>query len=174
MEATLLAKYPIYWIPLALTVLAAVIDLFTERIPNPLTLLLFLLAPVLGLTGWFMEWELLRFPGEPFWYFVLGVIVPLVLMVPGYVAGKLGMGDVKLLAALGAWVGMFGILMVFIWMALIGAVMALGVWLVQAVRRRPGAKVWFRYGPAIALGFAIFLIRPALVIEISHSLLRLF
>jgi prepilin peptidase CpaA len=44
-----------------------------------------------------------------------------------YILGGMGAGDVKALAALGAWLGPFGTLYLFCYMAIAGGVMSLGV-----------------------------------------------
>jgi prepilin peptidase CpaA len=48
-------------------------------------------------------------------------------MFPFYLLGGMGAGDVKALAALGVWLGPGLTLMLFVYMALAGGVMALGV-----------------------------------------------
>jgi len=109
----------------------------------------------------------------------LGMLIGLLLMLPGHVIGATGAGDVKLMAAVGAVVGTSSILRVFLYTAVAGGVLAVLI----AVRRRrlrqtviettrlvtapAGARVAieasdranrFAYGPAIAVGTLISLV----------------
>ena len=143
---------------------AAVIDVRTGRIPNLLT------APVaaaglglaaFGLTGHSMTGAL------------VGAVLGFALMLPGHIFGGTGAGDVKLLAALGTWLGPGGVLMAFLYSAIAGGVLAvahamkrrrLGTTLSRTARlmaAREGAKheidgsaatSRFAFGPAIAVG----------------------
>jgi prepilin peptidase CpaA len=61
-----------------------------------------------------------------------GLVVGLLLMLPGHLIGATGAGDVKLLAAIGTLLGPSGILVAFIYTAIAGGVLAL----IVAVRRR--------------------------------------
>ncbi len=61
----------------------------------------------------------------------LGMLIGLVLMLPGHVIGATGAGDVKLMAAVGAVVGAGSIVRVFLYTAVAGGVFAI----VVAVRR---------------------------------------
>lgn len=101
----------------------AVIDLFTRRVPNQLTLplaatgVLFAACGISGLTI-----------GASLVGFVLG----LALMLPGHLFGATGAGDVKLFAAIGALIGPGPILTAFFYTAIAGGALAL----VVAIRRR--------------------------------------
>lgn len=106
----------------------------------------------------------------------LGMIVGLLLMMPGHVIGATGAGDVKLMAAIGVLVGPGVVLKAFLYTAVAGGVFALAV----AVRRgmladtlygtqrlvtaplaapqtikSPSRANRFAYGPAIAVGTLI-------------------
>jgi prepilin peptidase CpaA len=120
--------------------IAAVIDAHQRRIPNWLTFGLLLggfgRALVVGGFGQF-EWSLLGM--------LAGAAVPLAL----YAISALGGGDVKLLAAIGTWVGPGPAVLVF----MVEAVLGLGIVLVQAIaQRRTGAL--FRNSALIAVNFA--------------------
>ena len=102
-----------------------------------------------------------------------GLVLGLLLMLPGYWLGATGAGDVKLMAAVGAIVGPPLVLSAFVCTSLAGGVLAvivavrrkrLGATLVQTGRlvaapgsapqemRAAGAASRFAYGPAIAIG----------------------
>jgi prepilin peptidase CpaA len=102
-----------------------------------------------------------------------GMAVGLLLMLPGHALGATGAGDVKLMGAIGAVIGVHMIVNAFLFTALAGGVLAVAV----AIRRRrlgatlsgttrliaspAGARQEIRgaakasrfaYGPAIAIG----------------------
>jgi len=102
-----------------------------------------------------------------------GLVLGLLLMLPGYWLGATGAGDVKLMAAVGAIVGPPLVLSAFVCTSLAGGVLAvivavrrkrLGATLVQTGRlvaapgsapqemKAAGAASRFAYGPAIAIG----------------------
>jgi prepilin peptidase CpaA len=143
---------------------AAVIDLRTGRIPNPLTAAT--AAAGLGLTAFGLT-------GQSMAGAVAGAVAGFVLMLPGHVFGGTGAGDVKLIAALGTWLGPGGVLMAVLYSAMAGGVLAiahavnrgrLGATLSRTARLvaapRDGkheidgsaAVSRFAFGPAIAVG----------------------
>jgi prepilin peptidase CpaA len=102
---------------------SAIVDLWSRRVPNPLTLgvaTLGLTLAVLGLSG-------LSPMGA-----VAGLALGFLLMLPGHVIGATGAGDVKLLAALGTLLGPRGVVVAFVYAALAGGILAL----IVARRRR--------------------------------------
>jgi prepilin peptidase CpaA len=108
---------------IAASAAAAAIDLRTGRIPNPLTAGVAaggLVLSAIGLTGHSMAGAL------------LGGLIGLAVMMPGHLIGGTGAGDVKLLAALGTWLGPGGVLMAFLYSAIAGG----GFALAHAVHRR--------------------------------------
>jgi prepilin peptidase CpaA len=145
----------------------AAIDLWTRRVPNPLTVLIAATGIVLAATG-----VSGLSVGASFAGFALGIL----LMLPGHVIGATGAGDVKLFAAVGALIGPALILTAFIDTAIAGGAFAL----VIAIRRRrlrqtlggtarliatgaanvieiesPHVDNRFAYAPAIAVGAVI-------------------
>jgi prepilin peptidase CpaA len=86
-------------------------DARTRRIPNYLTL-------VTALSGLGFQFGAHGWPGLSQGLFGLGV--GFALMILFYLKGGMGAGDVKALAALGAWLGPLATLFLFIYMALAG------------------------------------------------------
>jgi prepilin peptidase CpaA len=145
----------------------AFIDLRTRRVPNAVTVPLAvvgLAAAAAGFTGLSMRAAF------------IGLVLGLLFMLPGYVFGATGAGDVKLLAAAGAWLGPSHIGAAFLYTAIVGGVLAI---IVARRRRRlaltlegtgklittraanvgeiehPTANNRFAYAPAIAAGCII-------------------
>lgn len=162
-------------LPFGLTLWIAYGDLKTHRIPNYLTLstaLAGLLYSLIfhGLTGLVQG--------------VAGLFLGLAFLILPYYWGGMGAGDVKALAALGAWLGPGGTAALFCYMAIAGGVLALVMlwwrglwwqkirqgwsWLVNvilcrhdrlAVTTPTDQKIkGIPYGVAIALGMAALLI----------------
>ncbi len=161
-------------IPLALTVWIAWGDLKTRRIPNYLTLGIAVAGLVFNLI--FHGWQGLL--GG-----FLGMLMGFGFLILPYIWGGMGAGDVKALAALGAWLGPWGTIFLFCYMGIAGGFMALGVlgwkgllwqklrqaWtlVVNLILCRPaGTKVplppqeetpGIPYGVAMAVGMAVLL-----------------
>lgn len=114
------------WVPNAAVVMlgltAAVYDVKTRRLPNSLTLGAAVAALVgqVALSGW-----------AGVGLAAAGWAAGLALFFPVFALGGMGAGDVKLLAAVGAWLGPWGVLWTALYAALAGGVMALGVVLVR-------------------------------------------
>ncbi len=135
----------------------AVIDLKTRRIPNALTLTTGALGVALAATG---------VSHVSIASSLLGLFLGMLLMLPGYLLGATGAGDVKLLGAAGAVLGVAQVPIAFLYTAVAGGVFAIVVAslrgrLAQTVRGVPGAvgiadpgrrERFFAYGPAIAIG----------------------
>ena len=141
----------------------AAIDLRTGRIPNLLT------GPAAGLA---ILLSLMHGVEQSVTSALLGLVLGGALMLPGYIWGGTGGGDVKLLAAVGAFLGPGLVARTFLYSAVAGGVLAIGVAL---SRGRRGTTVRdaaclvvapvsarqnldadparrFAYGPAIAAG----------------------
>jgi prepilin peptidase CpaA len=143
---------------------ATVIDIRTRRIPNTLTGSMAAVGVGLAAAG---------VSGISVGASVAGLAVGLLLMLPGHLIGATGAGDVKLMGAVGAVLGIHVIVQAFLFTALAGGVLAIAVAL---RRRRLGATLSgtsrliaspagarqeiqgatkasrFAYGPAIAVG----------------------
>ena len=159
-------------IPLALTLWIAWGDVKTRRIPNYLTLG----TAVAGLAFNFMGQGL---PGLT--NGLLGMLLGFFLLILPYLWGGMGAGDVKAMAALGAWLGPQFTLFLFCYMGVAGGVIALGylvwngslwakikqgrVFLVNLILCRPDGAPrppspaqlteGIPYGVAIAVGMAV-------------------
>ena len=143
---------------------ATIIDIRTRRIPNVLTA---------ALSGIGIAMAATDLNGISTWAALAGCALGLALMLPGYLLGATGAGDVKLMAALGTILGPGLVVSAVIFTAIAGGVLALAV----AARRgrvaatiagtgrliaAPGgaraeiqtapAAQRFAYGPAIAIG----------------------
>lgn len=73
---------------------------------------------------------------------VAGWIVGLLLFLPWFAAGGMGAGDVKLLAAFGAWLGPVGIVWAALAAMLAGGVLALAVVILRGSLRETMTSVW--------------------------------
>jgi prepilin peptidase CpaA len=146
---------------------ATVVDLRTRRIPNVVTgsmVCAGLVFAAFGLGGVSVGGAL------------LGCVIGLVLMMPGYALGATGAGDVKLMAAVGTLLGPLVVVYAVLYTAIVGGMLAV---IVSLERRRLGTALAgtgrmiaapgdikreiasgtpasrFAYGPAIAAGSII-------------------
>jgi prepilin peptidase CpaA len=105
-----------------------------------------------------------------------GLLVGIAIFFIPFALGGLGAGDVKLVAALGAWLGPYEIVWLAIYTVLAGGVLAVGVSLMRGYLRQAFSNIWlllmhlrvvgFRphpeltihqgRGPKLAYGVAIF------------------
>jgi prepilin peptidase CpaA len=106
---------------------SALIDMRTRRVPNPLTLGIAAAGVALAI----VDRSGLSVPGA-----LAGLGVGLALMLPGYLIGATGGGDVKLFAATGTLIGPRLMLFAFLYTLLAGGLLAL----VVAWRRRSVAR----------------------------------
>lgn len=132
-------------VPLMLLIVATVHDLRSREIPNWIGLALLLWAGVVLVSGLNPDGWLSIVAG-----FGLGVVVSLVL----YAARAFGGGDVKLVTALGAAVGLRLFVFLLLWTALAGAGLSL------AARLR-GQRT-LAYAPALTLGYLLLLVQVGL------------
>lgn len=97
---------------------ATVIDLRSQRIPNILTVPTALVA---------LAYHLLIQGPQGLWFSLAGLGVGFGLMLSPFLLRVMGGGDVKLMAAVGAWVGPQLVLVAFLLTSLAGGVYALAV-----------------------------------------------
>jgi prepilin peptidase CpaA len=143
---------------------ATAIDLATRRVPNTLTLPFAVFGVLMAATGF----GLVSLQAA-----LLGGLTGFVLMLPSYLIGATGGGDVKLFAAVSTLLGPWGSVAAFVYTLIAGMVLAL---VVAASRRRlrttidsaallvasrgetaaavenAGPENRFAYAPAIAIG----------------------
>lgn len=151
-------------------------DLIYRRIPNWITLPAVLAALVYnGSTG---DWA------DGIQASLAGLAVGCALLLPPFAMGGMGGGDVKLLGALGAWLGSLDVFNIFLFSAWAGAlgailIMARNRTLVATIKKLWETMVCFQatgrmqhprpsgaimsYAPAIAAGYTGFLIYGRLV-----------
>jgi prepilin peptidase CpaA len=116
----------------ALLVAASCFDVLKLRIPNliPLGLLaLFVLESLLGIN-----------PPAPLGH-LLAMLLTLVVLLPLFALDMLGGGDVKLLAAVGLWLGMTKVAPLLILVGIVGGMFAL-LWLAIRWFIRVGLPGW--------------------------------
>lgn len=131
---------------------AALCDLRTRRLPNALTFGAAGVAlAVHGAAGGWVELA----------HAAVGWGVGLVLFLPLYALGGMGAGDVKLLGAIGAWLGPMGAVWTGLYGAIAGGVMALVVAIgrgyLRTALRNVGSMVlaWFLTGPRPVEGLTL-------------------
>jgi prepilin peptidase CpaA len=111
----------VYWPTVAVLVIATFTDVRSRRIPN------WLVFPFFGLgvlaAGWLHGWQGV---GQSLEGAGLGLLLYGIL----FWMGGMGAGDVKLCAAIGAWIGPSQLLISLVFTGLVGGAMALGwaVW----------------------------------------------
>jgi prepilin peptidase CpaA len=112
-------------------------DLLTRRIPNTLCLFglgagLVLQVTTLGWGGGLLNWA-------------SGLALGLGLLLPFWLFGGLGAGDVKGLAGAGALVGWGGVLSIFVYAALLGGVVASAMLLRRGLMGRAAMRLYYLY-----------------------------
>ena len=157
---------PVHICTVTIACIACVTDLRTRRIPNVLTFG----AAVAGLAFQFATGGVEAL-GQAALGWLLGAVV---FMLP-FALGGLGGGDVKLLAALGAWLGPADALWLVLYTGVAGGVMALGVsafygylgtamqniklllchWHVAGIQAVPEITLEGSHGPKLAYAFPI-------------------
>jgi prepilin peptidase CpaA len=105
-------------LPFLLTLWMAWGDVQTRRIPNYLTL-------GTALAG--LAYQLSFHGPAGLVDGLLGMILGFGLLILPYLRGGMGAGDVKALASLGAWLGLWPTLFLFCYMGVAGGILALGV-----------------------------------------------
>ena len=121
------------WVSAGIALAACVTDLRTRRVPNVLTL---------GAAGAAVAFHAASHAGSGLLFAVLGWGVGLLMFLPLFVLRGIGGGDVKLLAALGAWLGPSLVLWVAAFAAIAGGVFALVVSALHGYTGQAFSNVW--------------------------------
>jgi prepilin peptidase CpaA len=150
-----------------LLLVAATVDVRTLRIPNWLTVtgaamgLLFSAAIPWELLGW--RWAI-----EGVLWALGGMAVGLALLLPLYALRVMGAGDVKLMAMVGAFVGLQQIVPAVVCVFLAGGVLALAAAAWRRSLRRVASNV---YGIVQSMAFAAFAgFRPQIAVDRMDSI----
>ena len=131
---------------------AAVCDVRTGRIPNALTF---------GAAAAGFMFSAIHAGPSGLSTSLLGCVVGLGLFLPFFMLRGMGGGDVKLLAAIGAWLGPIGALQAALWASLAGGVLAVVVsissgYLFDALRNLLAmVAVWRTVGPSPISGVTL-------------------
>jgi leader peptidase (prepilin peptidase)/N-methyltransferase len=130
----------------SLLVIIALIDLEHKLIPNILSIPGIIAGLLLSCLGW----------GVPWTQSLLGTAVGggVMLAIALISRGGMGMGDVKLLALIGAFLGPWQTLLVLFWASVLGSVGGL----IYLYLTKQGRKTPIPFGPALAAAaFAVYL-----------------
>jgi prepilin peptidase CpaA len=135
-----------WWPTFVVLAVATFTDLRSRKIPNWLVLPFMVAGFVVPawMHGWHGFWQSLE-------GFALGALVYGMLSF----FGGMGMGDVKLVAAIGAWIGPRQLLIAIVLIAMAGGLMALGVAIVGSFKGEVWKSRTIPYAPAIAIGTLI-------------------
>jgi len=153
-------------VALAVVATAAVIDIRTRRIPNLLTF---------GSAAAAVAYHVWTSGLHGLALSVAGWAVGIALFLPMFLLKGMGAGDVKLLGAVGAWLGTMGVLFAALYSVLAGGVLALivggmhgylgkafsnlwgllGFWRAAGIQPLPGLTIEDSAGPRLAYGVAI-------------------
>jgi prepilin peptidase CpaA len=121
------------WLVSIVLVVAAVIDGRKLKVPNWITWPLVLSGWIAGaiLFGWAgLGWS------------VAGTLVGLGLLLPAYAIGGMGAGDVKLLAGVGAWIGITDTFWAFVVSVIVGAVISIAMVLYRRDWSKHQNQLW--------------------------------
>jgi leader peptidase (prepilin peptidase)/N-methyltransferase len=152
------AATPVYWLFCSLLVVITFIDLDHQIIPNVISLPGSILGFLCSFAVPWLTWS----------DSLLGILLgggSLYLVAAGYqlLTGKegMGMGDVKLLAMIGAFLGWQAVLPVVFFASVLGSLVGVPLMIV----RRADSKLAIPFGPFLALGALIYLFWGTAVIR---------
>jgi prepilin peptidase CpaA len=139
-------------------VVASLWDIRTRRIPNALTFG----SAAIAMAFHALESGDLRTLGFAVSWSAAGWLLGLLLYLPLFMLGALGGGDVKLLAAFGAWLGPVGVLWTALYGAIAGGALALPWVIARRAFGRTLSNVWGLVGYWRLVGIRP---HPALTLE---------
>ena len=160
----------------SLLVIIVMYDLRHMIIPD--ALVLFLLAPAVAYTLWDPLMQVLVFPPI---MALFGALIPAVLFAGLWLVSRgawIGLGDAKLAVPLGLIVGAWGSISMFVLSFWIGAVVAVGLLLLQRIfttlKRHRGGQLFLRFlrRPLTIkseVPFAPFLVAAFLLVHFAHT-----
>ncbi len=135
-----MAENWVYWAVTVFAIVAAYIDGKELRVPNKLTF------PMI-IAGW--VWSSIHYGMEgDGWYLGLawslaGTAVGAATLLPAYSVGGMGAGDVKMMAAIGAWVHCTITFYAFCVSAIVGAILAVAMVLIAGEGRKHFNQFFF-------------------------------
>src|SRR5262245_12651363 len=118
---------------LVVAIVAVVFDVRTRRIPNLLTFSAAILAVLVAMASGGLSTSMTA---------VVAWILGVALFFPFFALGGMGAGDVKLLAALAAWLGPIDAVYMAIFTTMAGGVIALGVTLLRGYTLQALSNIW--------------------------------
>ena len=139
MFESMMENWP-YWVVTVFVIVAAYIDGKLLKVPNKIT------YPMI-IAGWVYSIITYQLAGEG-WYMGLlwslaGTVVGLLTLLPAYAIGGMGAGDVKMMAAVGAWVHVVTTFYAFCVSAIVGAVIAIIMIVVSGDTKKHWAQAQF-------------------------------
>lgn len=136
---TSMAENWVFWAVSIFCVVAAYIDGKELRVPNKLTF------PMI-VAGWVWSSISYGLAGEGWyvglWWSLAGMTVGLLTLLPAWMIGGMGAGDVKMMAAIGAWVHCTIVFYAFCLGTIIGALLAIGMILFSGNIRKHYNQFW--------------------------------
>jgi len=151
-SATGLSALILVWTLIALTG----IDFDTQLLPDRLTFPLAGLGLAVNSQGWFVS------PTQSIWGLLLGFLSLWIVVKVFYLITKkhgMGQGDFKLLAVLGAWLGLMMLPLIILLSSLLGSIVGI------ILMKKQGESKPFAFGPYIAVAGIIALLYGADIIN---------
>ena len=137
--ATMAENWP-YWVVTLFVIIAAYIDGKELRVPNKITF------PMI-FAGWIYSMISYGVAGDGWLvglgWSLAGTAVGLMTLLPAYSIGGMGAGDVKMMAAIGAWVYCATTFYAFCVSAVVGAILAVGMILYSGQGRKHFSQFFF-------------------------------
>lgn len=132
-------------------------DLRTREIPDNVSLRI----SISGILATGLSWHTLSLPEA-----LIGILVGFIAVLPFTLLDGIGGGDLKLLAALGAWLGVTGTFGLLFWTAMSG----MGLAIIAVMRGQND----YAYAPAILCGLLVTICFPTALSSLAMGLRNLF
>ena len=153
----------------SLMLISSVIDLRLKIIPNQITLSMIAISPLWILLHPELDW-LSSLLGVLF-----GLFLPLTIASVYYLIRKrqgLGMGDVKILSAIGGWLGYQAILPCLFTASVVGSI--LGLFIIVLTKKSAASAYQIPFGPFLAIGAMLYQITGKDILRIILNNLSFF